>query len=1002
MKKINNLKLSDFNIGILYKLEKGNNIINESKSFDPILNLLKDIEEIKNCLKSNPQDILYFLYFNMDNIERILYNVDKIIYFDFDNENNNFFLKINQEKIEIEKKNEIVFLFYMSLLIKYNINIVNFSYSIGFINKINSINKNIDINTKYKKILISKIILELINFYKSNQLFEEKNSEEEKKNLNEIEKENIEVIQKDINYFGDIGLKINQKELKLKGIDLIYAEIMNRLLKSKDFNDLTYKIIEQLDLENINITKSIFNEIFKTLSSNENLINQYRLNTFGDLFDSKKIDFYYILFKYILKNPIYIYYIDFLNETRKTIIEIIHSEQNQIKNSSNNNNKKIDNNFKDKIAYIIKYFTNSYYYMKYINLNGSNILNSKLSDDKETNKSSFILSENPEKEKSNREGSNKDQSSQQTFIEDSRLSDDNTIKKVFNGEGGRSINSNMDSVKETSMKSETKKVFIDRVENVLLGSTFNLTINNKEIRYGKMVSDKEVISYDELVKPFPDNPEIRFDDEKDKNYKKLISYLKKIKELFNKNKPKEQIDLEIKINLKQDLQNSDENNKIINSEYSLEKGSFIEVKNCQDKNILNDDNYEGFITFLKEINNSLQISSIHKISNVNGTSTNKNVKEYIEKLKELSKYHFICFIKVIGKHKDIAEKIRELKDGSFISGGSNEIIKYDMDLEKKESLSELKNYYTFFINKNNEVIISQKNKFTFFNKINSNDKENITKFSCRNILNIKDNRYILFDENGLYFCQNNLQNNINSSYNLNKKSYRGGIELTDEIIAATSNRILSKGENKLIFFNSTSKSFMNEIGVNNYSFTLSVNNCSLMRIPNKNNCKLLLFACKKYLKDDKNGILLLLLKLQLDNYSGEKFEKFYDTKNFEVYCFCPILDIKNKELLGNNDKTQAIETGYFFVGGFDLDKNKGLIKLYKVIYNDEIEKIEIEYIQDIIVGKKNEYFKGFKEPISCIFQSSSGEILVTCYDGNVYYFSEPNFSLLNQDYNKLK
>ena len=124
MKKINNLKLSDFNIGILYKLEKGNNIINESKSFDPILNLLKDIEEIKNCLKSNPQDILYFLYFNMDNIERILYNVDKIIYFDFDNENNNFFLKINQEKIEIEKKNEIVFLFYMSLLIKYNINIV--------------------------------------------------------------------------------------------------------------------------------------------------------------------------------------------------------------------------------------------------------------------------------------------------------------------------------------------------------------------------------------------------------------------------------------------------------------------------------------------------------------------------------------------------------------------------------------------------------------------------------------------------------------------------------------------------------------------------------------------------------------------------------------------------------------------------------------------------------------------------------------------------------------
>ena len=42
--------------------------------------------------------------------------------------------------------------------------------------------------------------------------------------------------------------------------------------------------------------------------------------------------------------------------------------------------------------------------MKYINLNNSNILNSKLSDDKESNKSTFTLSENREKEKSNREG----------------------------------------------------------------------------------------------------------------------------------------------------------------------------------------------------------------------------------------------------------------------------------------------------------------------------------------------------------------------------------------------------------------------------------------------------------------------------------------------------------------------------------------------------------------------------------------------------------------------
>lgn len=35
-----------------------------------------------------------------------------------------------------------------------------------------------------------------------------------------------------------------------------------------------------------------------------------------------------------------------------------------------------------------------------------------------------------------------------------------------------------------------------------------------------------------------------------------------------------------------------------------------------------------------------------------------------------------------------------------------------------------------------------------------------------------------------------------------------------------------------------------------------------------------------------------------------------------------------------------------------------------------------------------EFFKGFKGPINCIIQSSQGEILVTCNDGNVYSFYE--------------
>jgi len=411
------LKLFFFNIEILFELEKGNYIINKNKPFDPLLNLSKDIEKIKNYLKSNPQDILYFLYFNMYNIERILYNKDEIINFDFDDKNNNYFLKITQEKIEIEKTNEIVFLFYISLLLKYNINVINFSFSFGFINKINSINTS-DKNNIYKKLLISKIILELINYYNSNQIFEEKNNKEE---IEKLKKDNNKIIENFYNEFEKIGLTINQEDFKLKNIDLIYSKIIIVLLESKDF-DLSYKIIEELDLENIYLTKEMLIEISKTLFSNESFINKYILTSFDDLFDPKKVNFYYILFKYILKNSIYIYYLNFLNDTRNNII----IKMEEIQYLLNNNNRTLDNNFKNKVIYIINFFANSKYYMKYINLNDSN-LNSNLNISYESSQSSFIPFENlsfkEEKEKSQREFSNFQNNQSKYYISSSEISD---------------------------------------------------------------------------------------------------------------------------------------------------------------------------------------------------------------------------------------------------------------------------------------------------------------------------------------------------------------------------------------------------------------------------------------------------------------------------------------------------------------------------------------------------------------------------------------------------
>ena len=122
----------------------------------------------------------------------------------------------------------------------------------------------------------------------------------------------------------------------------------------------------------------------------------------------------------------------------------------------------------------------------------------------------------------------------------------------------------------------------------------------------------------------------------------------------------------------------------------------------------------------------------------------------------------------------------------------------------------------------------------------------------------------------------------------------------------------------------------------------------------------------------------------------EEYHDFCDTENFEVYCFCPLLKRKNKNIF------EKIESEYFLVGGYDSINKIGLIQLYRAIYNDETKKIVIKYIQDIKIEKKkgkNDYecFEQFEKSISCIIQSPQLEILVTCNDGNVYLFSEPNF-----------
>ena len=105
--------------------------------------------------------------------------------------------------------------------------------------------------------------------------------------------------------------------------------------------------------------------------------------------------------------------------------------------------------------------------------------------------------------------------------------------------------------------------------------------------------------------------------------------------------------------------------------------------------------------------------------------------------------------------------------------------------------------------------------------------------------------------------------------------------------------------------------------------------------------------------------------------------------------FLSNINIKKCQIL--NKKSEKYDTDYFYAGGFDSIKQRGIIKLYKIIYGDD--QIKIEFINDIILYDEKKKVKLFRMAISCITQSSiDGKILISCWDGNIYLFDSPDIN----------
>jgi len=510
---------------------------------DPIFKLLNNFSEINLLLNKN-QDKFKFIYFHEEKIKKILY----------DNESE---ITIDTDKLE----NTLNKIFYLSLLVTHNIEIINYKYSIDYIKELDEANESN--NLKLTKIIFSKIIIDLIEYFKG---FEEYN-ESISSSIDDIKNKNIGIIKNNNNILKDFNLEV--QDFINKTIEKVYIDIIKILLDGNKEYKYIYEIMNQLNLEKIDITNFIFKEISNILS-NDKIIKEKRIMYKNDLLNEDKIEFYYILLKYILKNPYYIYQIPFLKDTRTFILKNIKSI-------------KIDNKNKEKLEYLIDILTGSKYYFKHsgieiIQNNGNN--NDK--DDNNKNK-------------------NKPQIGQKINENNQNLKD-NSIAKHFQ------INEspNQQQVQNLSTSHETSKEiiieeYIEKISIILEKTSIKYRNKEKKINYFLKKEEKE-INLKDLIEL--KNYERYFDMNKEQftkydSFVKLVNFIQKIDEYIIEEYKNKNFG-EISFNLK--YQNFEKQNKngIYNIVCEYEIASHNKKLNYKDENILLNGFNQGFLALLCE------------------------------------------------------------------------------------------------------------------------------------------------------------------------------------------------------------------------------------------------------------------------------------------------------------------------------------------------------------------------------------------------------------------
>ena len=546
-----------------------------------------ELEEIKTIQKLNHRDFLIFLYINKDKVHDKLYDQEELLKIDFE--------------IKDKKISQYI---YLCFLIEDG-EMCHYQYLFELINKLNEI-QIVEQEIILKKLIMAKMIISLIDNYNQIEDNEDNKNNKHEKELDTISDFNSKILddRDNISKLNQYGLKL--EDVKSKKIEEIYLIIIKYLIENSKLEDTEYieNIINQIELESIILTKLMFDELTKILTIEKEYIKKYKIENFDDIFDKKKIYFYYNLIKYILKNFLYIYQIPFLLETRKKILNLIKNNLGKLFTSIKKNDHKYQ------IEFILKQFIgdNSYnYYNKAsesliknnqshnssqrsnnLGVNSSFFNNPSVLEAHENinngyeNNSYYSSSSGPfsqpsyksAKQKSNRSFENDFDNDEDFYIEKE------LVYKILN---------NSKFVLHTNKRGEKPFIIYDKITLI------------KKVKYEKEEkTETENKTIDEIRKATSSNEKLS------NNYQKFLSFLDK----FERTLENEFINnYKLKMTLNFKIQNINNSDYIIIGIYDVEVPGNTEQ--YKDENILTNGLGDGFQYMLGEINSSSYSDKIY-------------------------------------------------------------------------------------------------------------------------------------------------------------------------------------------------------------------------------------------------------------------------------------------------------------------------------------------------------------------------------------------------------